>query len=231
MAAVTAPAADPPAPPAPPSPHRQRNRLIAAAVAVLVLAVAAVWGWPLVDRSLHTASTDDAYVNGHVTFVAPRVPGQVAKVLVDDNYRVKAGDVLLELDPEPNRVQAALKQAAVASAEADARAADATVRGYLAQARSLRWKLQTASESVDNKIATLNALVAALRSKEATRDRAKADFARTDKLAKTGALTAQEFDLAKRPSGSATPRSSRPSKRCSRPGSPSACRPGRRPAN
>jgi membrane fusion protein (multidrug efflux system) len=53
--------------------------------------------------TLNTVSTDDAYVNGHVTFVAPRVRGQVARVLVDDNYRVRKGDLLVELDKEPFR--------------------------------------------------------------------------------------------------------------------------------
>jgi len=53
-------------------------------------------------------STDDAYVNSYVTFVASRVSGQVERVLVDDNYRVRKGDVLVELDPEPYRVQVAI---------------------------------------------------------------------------------------------------------------------------
>jgi membrane fusion protein (multidrug efflux system) len=44
---------------------------------------------PTIETALNTFSTDDAYVNGHVTFVAPRVSGQVSRVLVDDNYRVK----------------------------------------------------------------------------------------------------------------------------------------------
>jgi membrane fusion protein (multidrug efflux system) len=43
---------------------------------------------PTIKTMLNTVSTDDAYVNGHVTFVAPRVAGQVAEVLVDDNVRV-----------------------------------------------------------------------------------------------------------------------------------------------
>ena len=52
-------------------------------------------------RCSNTVSTDDAYVNGHVTFVAPRVSGQVSRVLVDDNYRVKKGALLVQLDKEP----------------------------------------------------------------------------------------------------------------------------------
>ena len=78
-------------------------------------------GIPLVIRAFNTVSTDDAYVNGYVTFVAPRVSGQVARVLVDDNNRVKKGDVLVELDPKPYQVEVAIKQAAVEIGRASCR--------------------------------------------------------------------------------------------------------------
>src|SRR5438128_1769236 len=84
---------------------------------LIVLAVIARFAGPMVLTALNTVSTDDAYVNGHVTFVAPRVAGQVMKVLVDDNYRVKKGDLLVELDKEPYQVQLAIKQAAVTAAD------------------------------------------------------------------------------------------------------------------
>src|ERR1043165_9465804 len=60
------------------------------------LVLARLKGVPWVWHSLRTESTDDAYVNIYVTFVAPRVAGQVAQVLVEDNNRVKKGDVLVE---------------------------------------------------------------------------------------------------------------------------------------
>jgi membrane fusion protein (multidrug efflux system) len=149
---------------------------------------------PWVETMLKTVSTDDAYVNGHVTLVAPRVAGQVAQVLVDDNDRVKKGDLLVQLDKEPYQVQVDLKKAAVVNAEADLKAAEAQVRGILAQARSQRWKLQQAMEQVDDKVALLRARVATLRSKEATRDRAKADYARAVSLSGRGSMVGQEFD-------------------------------------
>jgi len=126
---------------------------------------------PWVEILLNTVSTDDAYVNGHVTFVAPRVAGQVSRVLVDDNYRVKKGDLLVQLDKEPYQVQVDIKKAAVVNAEADVKAAQAQVRGTLALARSQRWKLQTSMEHVDDMVALLRARVAALRSREATFER------------------------------------------------------------
>ena len=88
------------------------------------------WRWAVTSwsrgsiRHSNTVSTDDAYVNGHVTFVAPRVSGQVMKVLVDDNQRVKKGDLLVQLDKEPYQVQVALKRAAVRVAEANLAAAE-----------------------------------------------------------------------------------------------------------
>src|SRR4029077_9645743 len=98
---------------------------------------------------------DHAYVNGHVTYVAPRVLGQVAKVFVDDNDRVKKGDLLVQLDKEPFQVQVALKRAAVRVAEKNLAAAQAQARGIEAQLGSLRWKIWNASEQVGNQIAKL----------------------------------------------------------------------------
>ena len=104
---------------------------------------------------LDTVSTDDAYVNGHVTYVAPRVAGQVSHVLVDDNERVKKGDLLVQLDKEPYQVQVDIKKAALVAAEAELKAARSQVRGILAQAGSLRWKLQRSIEDVDDSVALL----------------------------------------------------------------------------
>ena len=149
-----------PQPPAEAKPalRRWRKRLLRAVVAVGLIVGLGAGGWfvlPWVTAALNTVSTDDAYVNGHVTFVAPRVPGQVSEVRVDDNYRVNKGDLLVELDPEPYRVQVAIKKAAVEAAEVDLVAAQAHVRGQVAQARANRFKLEHAIEDVDNQIANL----------------------------------------------------------------------------
>ena len=67
----------------------RKRRLWSIVVGALVAAVLLFTGIPRVIRALNTISTDDAYVNGYVTFVAPRVSGQVTRVLVEDNNRVK----------------------------------------------------------------------------------------------------------------------------------------------
>ncbi|CDG39501.1 MULTISPECIES: HlyD family secretion protein [Asaia] len=69
--------------------------------------------------------TNDAYVTAHYATIAPRVPGQVVEVLVDDNQSVKAGQVMARLDPRDyetaltrSRAQLAHDEALVLDAEA-----------------------------------------------------------------------------------------------------------------
>ncbi|WP_336762264.1 HlyD family secretion protein [Asaia sp. VD9] len=69
--------------------------------------------------------TNDAYVTAHYATIAPRVPGQVIDVLVDDNQSVRAGQVLVRLDPrdyettlEKNRAQLGHDEALVLDTEA-----------------------------------------------------------------------------------------------------------------
>src|SRR5947209_295046 len=135
------PAAAPPAAPAAALPHGGKSRgvgrkgllLVGAAVG---LALGGYFLVPWAITALTTVSTDDAYVNSHVTFVAPRVAGQVSKVLVEETDRVRAGDLLVELDKQPYKVQYDLKSAAVQQARADQKAAEAQARGFEATARS-----------------------------------------------------------------------------------------------
>ena len=59
---------------------------------------------------MSTVSTDDAYVAGHVTYIASRVPGTILKVHVDDNQFVNKGQLLVEIDPEPYQIAAEPRQ-------------------------------------------------------------------------------------------------------------------------
>ncbi|MBR0800760.1 HlyD family secretion protein [Bradyrhizobium jicamae] len=170
----------------------RRKVLIGVLGAVVI--VAAVFGIPWIRQTLNTVSTDDAFVNGHVTFVAPRVHGQVSRVLVDDNNRVHKGDLLVELDKEPFRAAVAVKKAAVDTARADLEAARATVRGIEAQARSRRWQLQQAIENVENQIALLHARVAALKKAQATLVLAQQEFDRTSQLVKSETASRELYD-------------------------------------
>jgi membrane fusion protein (multidrug efflux system) len=172
-----------------PKKRRLRTALIVIGAIILVFVII-----PKGFHAWHTVSTDDAYVNSYVTFVAPRVSGQVARVLVDNNNRVKKGDVLVELDPEPYRVQVAIKQAAVDTAKANLVVAQATVRSEIGQARSLRFKLQHAIEGVDNQVALIRARVATWDQAKAAQVLAQANFERARKLLATKVSSKEEFD-------------------------------------
>jgi membrane fusion protein (multidrug efflux system) len=171
---------------------RRRTLLIGVLGAIVIAAV--VFGIPWIRFVLSTVSTDDAFVNGHVTSVAPRVRGQVSRVLVDDNNRVHKGDLLVELDKEPFRDAVAVKKAAVDTAEADLQAARATARGIEAQAWSRRWQLQEAVENVENQIALLHARVAALKKAKASLILAKQEFDRTSQLVVSETASRELYD-------------------------------------
>jgi membrane fusion protein, multidrug efflux system len=198
-AASAAPAEPDPSGPPPvgkpsePHPVGRRRWWVWTIGGVLIL-IALIEGIPWVVTALNTVSTDDAFVNGHVTFVAPRVAGQVVRVLVDDNNRVHTGDLLVQLDKEPYQVQVGIAQAAVASAQADLLAAQAKVRGTEGLARSQRFNLAHAIEDVDNQVAVLHSRVATLEAKQATLIKAKADYDRERPLAKSGVVSKRELD-------------------------------------
>jgi len=172
----------------------RKRKLLAGALGVAVLAVLLVFGIPWVEAMFSTVSTDDAYVNGHVTFVAPRVAGQISRVLVDDNNRVHKGDLLAEVDKEPYRIAVSEKQAAVETAKADLQAATAAVRAIEAQARSRRWDLQRAVQDVDSQVALLRARVATVEKSKAALVLAQLEFDRARQLVPRGDTPREVYD-------------------------------------
>ncbi len=172
----------------------RKRKVLAGAPGVAVLAVLLVFGVPWIKEVLSTVSTDDAFVNGHVTFVAPRVAGQISRVLVDDNNRVHKGDLLAELDKEPYRVAVSEKQAAVDTAKAELVAATAAARAIEAQAMSERWILQRAVEGVDSQVALLQARVAAINKSKAALVLAQLQFDRARQLVPRGDTPQQVLD-------------------------------------
>ncbi len=175
-------------------PAPRRRRLLVGVLGVAVLALLVVFGIPWIEAMLSTVSTDDAYVNGHVTFVAPRVAGQISRVLVDDNNRVHKGDILAELDKEPYRIAVSERQAAVDTAKADLQAATAAVHAIEAQARSQRWNLQHAVEDVDNQVALLHARVAAVDKSKAALVLAQVEFDRARQLVARDDVSREVYD-------------------------------------
>jgi membrane fusion protein (multidrug efflux system) len=114
--------------PPPPRPRRwstKRALLLGGLAAALVVAGALGPGY---YRSLTSyESTDDAFVEAHVIQMSPKVGGNVLRVHVDDNQPVKAGDLLVEIDPRDYAAQVAQAKATLDAAGARARSAEISV--------------------------------------------------------------------------------------------------------
>jgi membrane fusion protein (multidrug efflux system) len=108
----------------------------AAALAVLGI-IAYGYHWLTVGRYIE--STDDAYVGGDITVIAPKVAGFIEQVAVIDNQAVKAGDLLVKLDDRDYRAALAKAEAAAEAQRATLANLDATRRlqlAIIAQARA-----------------------------------------------------------------------------------------------
>jgi len=141
-------------------------------IAALVLCVAAVVYYFLFIAPFE--STDDAFIEGHVTQVAPQVAGRVARLLVNDNQFVPVGAVLVEI--EPSDYEAKLQQE----------------RANLASARS-RWAQASAQLTVDQaKAEQEKANVVAAQAEAA---RAEADSKRYEAIGTSG-VSQSQIDLA-----------------------------------
>ncbi len=106
-----------PAPPArqPKSRGRAKLWLVGGGVGLLIAAGTAAY--------LHfqgQVSTDDAQVDAHIAPIAPKISGNISAILVDDNQAVKAGDVLVRIDPRDYQAKVDQARAALAAAESEA---------------------------------------------------------------------------------------------------------------
>ncbi|HTD27759.1 MAG TPA: HlyD family secretion protein [Xanthomonadaceae bacterium] len=115
--------------------------MVIGTTAVVALALVAAY---LVVPDWYWESTDDAYVEGHLTSVTAKVPAYVHALHVDDNARVKAGDLLVELDPRDYAVQVAIANANLAAAMDKRKESDSQVAIADANAVQARSELEVA---------------------------------------------------------------------------------------
>jgi membrane fusion protein, multidrug efflux system len=152
-----------------PKPKRSRRFLLLGAFGGALLIGGAVWYF--LNAGYET--TDDATIEAHVIEVSPKVSAHVKAVHFDDNYQVKRGQLLIELDPRDFEVNRASAQASLASA-----------KSKLTQAE--------AQQNVAN--AGLGQAKADLVSAQATADNAQADLKRNEQLYQTHVIDRREYD-------------------------------------
>ncbi len=154
-------------------PALSRTSLIVVVLLVVggVAAVLAAWRiWPFTSGY---ESTDNAYVRGRVTVIAPQVSGYVTRVLVRDFETVAAGQPLVEIDRRIYAQRVDQQLAAVAAQQAT---------------------LANSRQAAASRAASLSAQEAAVENAEAQAMRARADMARVDDLVKDGSVSLRERD-------------------------------------
>jgi membrane fusion protein (multidrug efflux system) len=149
-------------------PNGKRRKLVAGVLGVFIVAGLAYGAWWMLVGSKEE-STDNAYVDGNVVQITPQVAGTVIAIGADNTDAVKAGQVLVQLDPSDALV-------ALESAEANL-------------AKTVR--------QVRNLFATSSGQQANVKQREADLARAKEDFDRRQKLASTGAVSGEEMNHAR----------------------------------
>jgi len=87
----------PAGPVAKPDPMSPKKKILLIALGVICSIFVLKYG---IYRFFHE-TTDNAYVTGHVHYIASQVSGVVQTVAVENNTPVKAGDLLIQIDPEP----------------------------------------------------------------------------------------------------------------------------------
>ncbi len=143
----------------------QKKRVLIPAFLMVVLIIGGIYGF---INSLRYQSTDDAFVEGRLVSIAPKVSGQIINLYVNDNDYVKEGQLLLEIDPKDyqNKVD--------------------ELKGALNEAKA---NMNVSGDDVERHEADLAQANKNL-------DFARKDFDRYSKLKQSGLCTKQEFDAA-----------------------------------
>ncbi len=151
-------------------PEYKKKRVIVPIISAVVLILIGIY---LAVHATFFQSTDDAFVEGHIIQVAPKVAGQIINLYVDDNQEVKENQIIAEIDPKDYQVK--LDQAEAKLAEAKA-------------------KLGVTEKQVDENSSNVNQTQEELNSAKSKLDFAEKDYQRYAAMYKEGIVSKQEYD-------------------------------------
>ena len=170
------------------------------------LVIAGILTVALILYYYNRVSTDDAQVDGHIVPMAAKIYGDVVEVKVLDNQEVKAGQVLVRIDPRDYQARVDQAKAALALAQSQAEAAqvgvpmtEETTHSYTSSADA---QLANAQAEYDraksayqkDSTAELAFARASVDARQADNDRAQADLARMKPLVQKAEISQQQFD-------------------------------------
>jgi membrane fusion protein (multidrug efflux system) len=184
--------------------RKRRARLLILFVAVVVLAAGGYFAWKYFSSY---ESTDDAEVDGHINAISSRIQGYVLDVPTDDERYVKAGDVLVRIDPKDYTVALAQAEADLAAAEAsfqssrtDVPVTSTTTSSQLTSARSGKVDAVAALAGAERQLSAARARLitaqANVREAEATYKKNADDVVRYKLLVDKDEISQQIYDTA-----------------------------------
>jgi membrane fusion protein (multidrug efflux system) len=183
--------------------HTRRSRTetsgfrIAAVIGVLVLLVV---GFFVYRYMTSYESTDDAQVDGHISSISTRIAGHVIKLDIQDNQYVKAGTLLLEIDPADYQVAYEKAKADFEDAQAAAVAAGVNVPitdvNTTSAVSSSEADVTSARAAIQGAKQQFVAAKAQLQEAEANNAKAQSDLLRYKQLVEKQEISQQEFDTA-----------------------------------
>ena len=175
---------------------RSKKGLVLGLIAAVVIGGGGLWY--VTHRGLE--NTDNAQIDADVVSVPARVGGVVTKIAFTENQRVKAGELLAELDSAPAQARLAEADANVFAAQAQADAADATAR--VSETNAVGDKsvadasLITAAVGAAGSSDQIKEAAAQLDSAQSSLAQAQLDHGRAQRLLDTGAISKAELDRA-----------------------------------
>ena len=170
----------------------------AIAVAVILLVATGVLVWWLSSR--HYESTDDAFVDGHISGIAARTAGTIVKVHVEQGQSVRAGQVVVDLDPRDDQValEQARGQLSQVSAQTSAERPNVPVTEVTNETLIATTKAQVANTEAGLTGAQRDyeAANAKIAESEASNAKAQSDVERYRPLVAKGELAPEQFEQA-----------------------------------
>ncbi len=141
------------------------RRAITLFIVAVGLLVGAIYGIRYYLYAKAHESTDDAFIEGRVIQVNPKVSGQIVKVHVSDNQAVKEGDLLLEIDARDQEARLAQAKASLSAAAAKQKTAQAGVALTKAAASGTIQQATSGVSAATSAVASAQSQVAANREK------------------------------------------------------------------
>jgi len=164
------------------APGNHKRKKIAAVIFAVILIVGAVTGYFYTRYKKTHITTDDAFIDGDIHTIAPKINGTVKNIFVKSNQAVKKGDILVELDPADYEVRVKEAQSALNAEMAKLLEDDA--------------KIESAKREIEELTARAKATASINDSRQANLQQAESDMKRMESLYKEDIAPKETYEKA-----------------------------------